>query len=130
MNSKVYTLNDFSKIKMNATITEAQGRSAEINTSSILTKLIQSAGRFCESYASDLFISWNSMLRDMERGVLKETYLFGMREAGVDHDTFILHRYNQNDISAHYEYRQMWRLYTNVDENGWITMGLYEVQKP
>lgn len=130
MNNKVYTLNDFSKIKMNATITEAQGRSAEINTSSILTKLIQSAGRFCESYASDLFISWNSMLRDMERGELKETYLFGMREAGVDHDKFILHRYNQNDISAHYEYRQMWRLYTNVDENGWITMCLYEIQIP
>lgn len=130
MNSKVYTLNDFSKIKMNATITEAQGRSAEINTSSILTKLIQSAGRFCESYASDLFISWNSMLRDMECGELKETYLFGMREAGVDHDKFILYRYNQNDISAHYEYRQMWRLYTNVDENGWITMCLYEIQIP
>lgn len=130
MNSKVYTLNDFSKIKMNAKIVETSGRVAEINTSSILTKLIQSAGRFCESYASDLFISWQTVLRDMERDELQETYLFGMREQGVDHASFILSRFNSDAIVAHYEYRQMWRLYTNVDENGWITMGLYEVQKP
>lgn len=30
----------------------------EINYSSILTKLIQEAGRWCEHYASDLFITW------------------------------------------------------------------------
>lgn len=130
MNSKIYTLNDFNKIKLNATTTKTSGRVAEINTSSILTKLIQSAGRFCESYASDLFISWQTVLRDIERDELQETYLFGMREAGVDHAGFILSRFNSDAIVAHYEYRQIWRLYTNVDENGWITMGLYEIQIP
>ena len=29
----------------------------DINTSDILTKLIQAAGRLCDRYASDLFIS-------------------------------------------------------------------------
>ena len=30
----------------------------EINTSFILTRLIQEAGRWCESFASDLFVQW------------------------------------------------------------------------
>lgn len=133
MYGKVYSLDDFNTTPSGAyrswTIW-AMGRKNEINTSTILTTLIQSAGRFCTSYASDLFISWSSLLCDMERGELKPVYLFGMRESGVDHDTFILSRYNQDPTSAHYEYRQMWRLTTKIDENGWIKMSLYEIQIP
>lgn len=35
--------------------------SFNINTSSILTRLIQEAGRWCERFASDLFVSWRSI---------------------------------------------------------------------
>lgn len=129
--NRSYALDDFDKTKMGAAVITAEGRKNEINYSSILSKLIQSAGRYCESYASDLFISWNSLLRDMERGELKPVYLFGMRESGVDHDGFILSRFNSEPVVAHYEYRQIWRLYITVDaKDGWIRMCLREIQIP
>ena len=36
----------------------------DINTSGILTQLIQDAGRYCDSYASDLFIQWKYDIED------------------------------------------------------------------
>ena len=43
----------------------------EINTSSILTKLIQEAGRWCESYASDLFIRWGVIQKGLENATVE-----------------------------------------------------------
>lgn len=56
-----------------------------INYSDILTKLIQEAGRWCERYASDLFIDWEYLVKSMEKpNYTGGQYLFCMREDGVD----------------------------------------------
>ena len=53
---------------------------SNINYSSILSRLIVEAGKRCEAYASDLFISWESMLNDISK--IEEntnlTYYFGI----------------------------------------------------
>lgn len=57
----------------------------EINTSSILTKLIQEAGRWCESYASDLFIRWGEIQKGLETATVEPgKHVFAFRESGVD----------------------------------------------
>ena len=62
-------------------------RRYEINESSILTKLIQEAGRWCENYASDLFIQWKYRIDSkIEDGTIETTReIFAFRENGVDH---------------------------------------------
>lgn len=57
-----------------------------LNYSSILTKLIQEAGKICLSYASDLFILWNyDVEKKLETGeLINETLKFGFRQNGVD----------------------------------------------
>ena len=114
-------------------ILEADGQiicgKASINTSSILTKLIQEAGRWCRSYASDLFIFWSSLQKQVEEGSIESSsHLFGFRETGVDDESSIFHKYaNYGYIPAH-EYRAIWRLHINVDiEHSKLTMTLYEV---
>ena len=60
----------------------------DLNYSDILTKLIQYTGRYCESYASDLFIIWKYCVEDKLKNPDLESYAiwFGFREMGVDHD--------------------------------------------
>ena len=61
-----------------------------INYSSILSDLICKAGRYCKHYASDLFIEWESIKNCLDDPNYEgETYLFGFREMGVDHDAWI-----------------------------------------
>ena len=121
---------DFSTKKFYVEVIEAQGRDFSINYSSILTKLIQECGRLCESYASDLFITWNEITRKLEEKTIEtSTYLFGIREMGVDHNEFILMRYNNNGYCAKYEYRKIYRLDVIMD-NDLIRMELYEIQIP
>ena len=90
----------------------------DINYSSILSKLIQEAGRYCESYASDLFIDWKSVDEIIDNAFLfmKKSFLFGFRQNGVDHDTFIFLRYEDCGDNARYNYRSLWRLYIETDE--------------
>lgn len=75
----------------------------DINYSSILTDLIHDAGRWCESYASDLFILWNC---DIEKNLTNDewkggTYHFGFRQMGVDGDGFY-----ENNKDTPYYYRK------------------------
>lgn len=83
-----------------------------INYSSILSKLIQEAGRYCEAYASDLFIDWQAVLRCIENtsGCIMESFLFGFRKYGVDHKEYVFNRDNPES-----EYRSLWRLDINAD---------------
>ena len=81
----------------------------DINYSSQLTALIQSAGRFCEHYASDLFIDWTGIFKRLNTEDIftdgKYEYLFGMRDSGVDGISFILSTVNNNDtgyVNAYY----------------------------
>ena len=84
----------------------------DVNYSGILSRLIQEAGRFCESFASDLFIDWQAVLRFIERAEEgdSKSYLFGFRQSGVDHDAFIFSYYEEAKAYASYRYRSMWRL--------------------
>ena len=112
-------------------VTRETGRNWDINYSSILTKLIQECGRLCERYASDLFIDWMSIAKKIENKTLETSiHLFGIRENGVDHATFILSRYENNGRNAMYEYRKIYRLDISVNEEGDIQMELYEIDKP
>lgn len=60
----------------------------DINYSDILTKLIQYADRYCERYASDLFIIWKYNVENKlkDRNLESFTLRFGFRESGVDHE--------------------------------------------
>lgn len=79
---------------------------ANINMSTIFTKLIQEAGK-CESYASDVLYDIQNIatdLNDISSWRHKE-YWFGFRDMGIDGLTFITSRglYSK-------EYRKVWRL--------------------
>ena len=131
---KTYTLEDF---EMN-TYTykpiedyarrDSYGRfTSNINYSGILTRLIQEAGRYCEHYASDLFIDWEAFVNYLDRDPKagdNRTFLFGFRQNGVDHDLFIFSRFNNDGIYARNEYRSMWRLDIDVtDDELTMTLG-------
>lgn len=134
MGNKTYTLENFKVNDYAWKIIDAEGRwtkydggKFDINYSSILTKLIQEAGRYCESHASDLFIDWATIdahLRkaDFTGGV----FLFGFRKLGVDGNTYILSRYNNDGRYAEYEYRSLWRLDIEREDDE-ITMKLGRV---
>lgn len=84
------------------------GHFGEINASTIQTALIQSVGRFCESFASDLictlsdlqpFIhnkyvtcSENNTRENPEEWVIG----VGIRDSGVDHNEFIISRLKES----------------------------------
>ena len=126
----MYTIEkDFSRIAYGTKTIEAFGRDFEVNYSSILTKLIKECGRLCESYASDLFVDWNEITQKLKDKTMESsTYLFGIREMGVDHSEFVLSRYNNNN-HAYYEYRKIYRLDVIIDGDS-IRMKLYEIERP
>lgn len=85
----------------------------EINYSSILTKLIQEAGRWCEYYASDLFIMWKYNIdKKLDDGTMDtEQFVFGFRDDGVDYkEWYELHK---NDTGR---YRAVWFLDVTVND--------------
>lgn len=100
----------------------------DLNYSSILTQLIQYAGRFCESYASDLFIIWKFCVEAKLKDPDLESYsvLFGFREMGVDHDVsndeerIVVARHLEDNS---YYYRKVAKLDITVEGNN-ITMEL------
>ncbi len=98
----------------------------DINTSSILTRLIQEAGRWCLFYASDLFIEWKCCVdTPLENGSMEDTRIvFAFRESGVDHEL----AYEHNKENYHY-YRAVWFLDVKVSEDGEINMVLHKGDK-
>lgn len=98
-----------------------------INYSSILTKLIQEAGRLCDHYASDLFIDWNSIEKSLQvREESKEVFLFGFRKMGVDHKEYVLNRFNNIACGGKEEYRSLWMFELEKDNDN-IRMELSEL---
>ena len=94
----------------------------EINTSSILTRLIQEAGRWCEHYASDLFVQWKYRIDNkLDDGTLEtDTFVFAMYDCGVHHKAFYENHKNEPNY-----YREIWFLDVVTDE-GKITMTLHK----
>ena len=79
----------------------------EINDSSILSRLICEAGRYCNHYASDLFIIWKySVDKKKESGTLESgTVVFAFRDNGVDSKNEFE---NKKDWQSYY--RAIWEL--------------------
>lgn len=104
----------------------------DINYSSILTQLIQWAGRYTESYASDLYIIWKYCVDQKLKDPNLESFslMFGFREMGVDHDivgdTEREAVIEKNLKQSHYYYRKVARLDIKIDGNK-IEMELKEV---
>ena len=114
----------------------AYGRSVNINTSSILTTLIQDTGRFVENYASDLFITWKSVEALLESDTTKPgRYIisFGMYDCGVDSNNFVIRKLEGSDhgsgfINAHRAgYRRVLAVSIELDEDNYITMQLKNI---
>lgn len=133
---KTYTVNDFEANTYAYKPIEATGYTSaysghyDINYSSILTRLIQEAGRFCEYFASDLFIDWGGVLQWMEEAEdnSESVFLFGFRQNGVDGNSFVLSRYNNGCYRyPEKEYRSMWRLEISTNDHDQIKMILGRV---
>ena len=94
----------------------------EINYSSILTRLIQEAGRWCEHYASDLFVQWKySIDQKLDNGTLyTDTFVFAFRDSGVDSEEWY-----ENHKNEHNYYRAVWYLDVLTDK-GKIKMMLHK----
>lgn len=105
-------------------------RYGDINLSSIYTALIQEAGRWCESYASDLLIDIDGVknalekiddwkdLKNYEEVDGRETvyFKFGFRQDGVDHKEFIDIR-SKEEAKKYYYYRSIWELRISKTES-------------
>lgn len=97
-------------------------RKWEINYSSILTRLIQEAGRWCEHHASDLFIQWKYSIDDkLDNGTLEtDTFVFAMYDSGVHHKEWY-----ESHKNKHNYYRAVWFLDVKTNE-GKIKMTLHK----
>lgn len=131
---KIEDINSFKKIDMQISITaggQIVSGETSINYSSILTKLIQEAGRWCKAYASDLFILWNTVIKTLESGQAEDaSYLFGFYENGVDNAQSIINQYQSIGYMAGLRYRAIWRLDVTVnEETRLLEMTLYEVYR-
>ena len=99
------------------------------NFSSEWSRLICEAGRWCESYASDILIDFESIKAYLERlknGEESEgrEFWFGFRQMGVDGLSFIQSR-TEREYASHV-YRAVWRWRFIVEERRY---GLYVVSE-
>lgn len=83
----------------------------EINLCSILTKLIKEAAT-CKAYASDLFISWESVVEKLDDPYesLPFSEFFGFRENGVDHNPYIYTKLRDKATYGEHVYNSIYRL--------------------
>lgn len=98
----------------------------DINTSSILTTLIREAGKN-QAYASDLFIDWLDIEKQLENGHFDKTsYVFGFRDFGVDGETFVMSRLESPEVYGEGIYRSIYALSIEAGETA-IAMGLSKI---
>lgn len=113
----------------------------EFNTSAIFSRLIQEAGRWCESYASDILIDIETVKRILtrspedwhqvkevtktENGDISVILRFGFRKSGVDHAAWI--EENLKDANRkYYYYRAIWNLnLTYTPKNNRVSVKLW-----
>lgn len=90
-----YLMRSFEKARSERDIV-TKGEIGNINLSSIFTKIIQTVGRFCESFASDMLYDIDHVIamtseHDVAPG--EDVIIgFGIRENGVDHNAYIMNR--------------------------------------
>lgn len=87
--------------KSNTILSTSQGDISYINVSDIATILIQNVGRFCESYASDFLITWEtvqSLINNKQLAVqdltdkesTQDIIIFAIRKRGVDGNGYLI----------------------------------------
>ena len=101
----------------------------DCNFSTEWSRLINEAGRWCESYASDILIDFETIeayLGQLANGEESEgrEFWFGFRQSGVDGLSFIRSR-TERDYASH-TYRAVWRWSFTVEEREY---GPYIVSK-
>lgn len=98
----------------------------DVNYSDILTQLIQSAGRYCKQYASDLFIDWTEIVEELAKGKpMDNTYIFAFRDSGVDHKAYYENRKASPEIYGEPNYHEVWELKVkSTDNDRWLQMEL------
>ena len=96
----------------------------DANLSSIFTRLIQEAGRWCESYASDILIEIDSIKEQAERGK-PGRFVLGFRQFGVDNASFIESRLKNDPYGK--EYRAIWVVDIEIDDD-METVKLFKTQ--
>lgn len=80
----------------------------DINISTMGTILIQTAGRWCERYASDLFIGWDTLRAKIRKHIETtdiindDEEVFGFRKNGVDHDAYVYNRISNGENIDNY----------------------------
>lgn len=75
------------------------------NLSTIWSILINETGRFVEDYASDLLITIDAIKRDMSNGeriTEPQTYIFALRQSGVDSNSYYENNLKENVAPQHY----------------------------
>lgn len=84
-------------------VTKNTTAESSVNLSSIASILINTAGRWCEYYSSDVLISWDSVKRAIEEQLENQNndpkpkiIVFGFRKSGVDHDSYVFSNITQN----------------------------------
>lgn len=133
---KEYTVNDFIITKELTTTSgnyqydmfnPSKGKWV-INSSDILTKLIQVSGKVCRCYASDLFISWCTLEHELtKKEIENRKFLFGFREMGVDHAPYILNHLNNPALSPYENtYKAVYMIELFINEYGDLEMKLGE----
>ena len=96
----------------------------DVNYSDILTQLIKLAGKYCESYASDLFVDWLSINAKFESGKpINETWIFAFRSMGIDHKEYYEWR-KANPGMYGEPYHEVWQLDISTEDNKWLNMEL------
>ena len=92
---------------------------AELNMSDIFTRLIQEAGRWCESYASDVLFDIDSIRKYLDNIIpnAEKTWRFGFRRNGVDHAEWV-HANCENEARKYYYYRSIYRLTVKTSDTG------------
>ena len=102
------------------------------NFSSEWSRLINEAGRWCESYASDILIDFESIKAYLERlknGEESEgrEFWFGFRQMGVDGLSFIQSR-TEREYASHV-YRAVWRWSFTVEEREYVPYIVSKLEK-
>ena len=95
-----------------------------INWCNIRDHLIRLTAHYTDSYGSDMLYTIETIQHDLEKGeVIPHGYYLGFRENGVDHDTYITSKY-ENDLK---EYRAIWRILITISDKKEVEMSLHRV---
>lgn len=111
----------------------ATGYPGDINMNGIFTEIIQTTGRFAESYASDVLLELDDIMTLTDAppalepdGKIDVILPMGIRRRGVDHADFLMHRLLQTRqpsllgayVYPEHEYRSILACRVQISRNG------------